>query len=95
MIMKVKVYIDWQNRLVLSETEFNEMISNRIKEKIENNYELDYYLENENPYSHSEIFFLTDTEKKELYKKFQDYCREEVKKEVIDNEDWSEDLIEI
>lgn len=93
--MKVKVYVNWEDQRVLSEKQFNEMISETIKDKFNDDYELNHYLEWENPHTYSEIFFLTATEKEELYKKFKNYCEEQVEEDTLNNGEWSEKIIEI
>ena len=93
--MKTKVYVNWERQEILSESEFNEMLADKVQEKINDENELSYYLENENPYTYSEIFWLTPTEREMLFQHFKDYCKEEAESEVMEDDDWFERFIEI
>ena len=95
MIMKVKVYVNWEEQEILSESEFSEMIANKTKEKIDDDYELNHFLEYQSTYSYSEVFRLTAKEKDKIYKEFQEYCREEAEADVLNEDNWFEKFIEI
>ena len=91
--MNVKVYLNWQERQILTESEFNEMVAKRTQEKLNDDYELNYFLERS--YLFSEVFRLTPEEKDEIYKEFQEFCREEAETDIMDDDDWVEKIIKI
>ena len=91
--MKVKVYVNWQERQILTESEFSEMIADRTQKKLDDDYELSYFLERS--YLLSEVFRLTAEEKDEIYKEFQEYCREEAETDILNEDDWFERIIKV
>ena len=91
--MNVKVYVNWQERQILSESEFSEMIADRTQKKLDDDYEFSYFLER--AYLHSEVFRLTAEEKDEIYKEFQEYCREEAETDILNEDDWFEKIIKV
>lgn len=93
--MKVKIFVNWEERKILSESGFSEMIADRAQQKVNDDYELSYFLENEIVYSHSEVFKLTPEEKDKIYKEFQEYCKEEAETDVLNEDDWFEKFIEV
>lgn len=69
------------------------MLAKRTQEKLNDDYELGYFLERS--YLIYEVFRLTPEEKDEIYKEFQEYCREEAEEDIMDDDDWFEKIIEI
>lgn len=93
--MKVKIYVNWEKQQVLSDSEFSEMIADKAKEKINDDYELNHFLEHQSLYSYSEIFWLTQEERDKIYKEFREYCEEEAEADVLNEDDWFEKFIKI
>lgn len=93
--MKVKIFVNWEKQEILSESEFSEMIADKTKEKIDDDYELSHFLEYQSTYSYSEVFRLTPEEKDKIYKEFREYCEEEAEADILNEDDWFEKFIEI
>lgn len=93
--MEIKVYVNWDERQILSESEFSEMIADKTQEKIDDDYELSYYLEHATSYTYAEVFRLTSEEKDKIYNAFKGYCESEIETDVLNENDWTEEFIKI
>lgn len=93
--MKVKVYVNWENQQVLGEKEFDELIADKIKNKIDDDYELNNFLEWEKSYTLSEVFDFTEADKKMIMEEFRKYCEEGAEEEILNDGEWNEKIIEV
>ena len=72
----VKVYVNWQEREILTEDEFNEMKQNEARNLFEDEDEFKDWLNC--VYSASEIFEMTAEERIEVQKRWDEYCVDEI-----------------
>ena len=85
----VKVYVNWNERDILTEDEFNEMKQNKARNMFEDEDEFKDWLNSD--YSASEIFEMTAEERIEVQKRWDDYCINETQ----DNLDYEWDEIDL
>ena len=85
----VKVYVNWNERDILTEDEFNEMKQNKARNMFEDEDEFKDWLNSD--YSASEIFEMTTEERIEVQKRWDEYCMSETQ----DNLDYYWDEIDL
>ena len=85
----VKVYVNWNERDILTEDEFNEMKQNKARNMFEDEDEFKDWLNTD--YSASEIFEMTAEERIEVQERWDEYCADE----VHDNLDYEWDEIDL
>lgn len=85
----IKVYVNWNERDILTEDEFNELKQNKARNMFEDEDEFKDWLNC--GYSASEIFEMTTEERVEIQKKWDEYCADEVQ----DNLDYEWDEIDL
>lgn len=85
----VKVYVNWNERDILTEDEFNEMKQNKARNMFEDEDEFKDWLNTD--YSASEIFEMTAEERIEVQKRWDEYCMSETQ----DNLDYYWDEIDL
>ena len=85
----VKVYVNWNERDILTEDEYNEMKQNKARNMFEDEDEFKDWLNCY--YSASEIFEMTAEERLEIQKRWDEYCVDETQ----DNLDYYWDEIDL
>ena len=82
-----KNYTD-KNGKVISDKEFEELLKKKTKEWIEDNVWFEDWLHMNNYYI-SNIFFLSDEDKKEVWEKFEKDCLHEARWELLEVYGWA------
>lgn len=75
----MKIYINWDNREIKTETDFLELIDNTTSKKAETDYTLDDYLGEH--YTYEEIFYFNEEQKQKIINKW----GEKIKELVLDS----------
>ena len=89
--MKVKVYVNWYNREVINEKEFEKKVEETTQDYKEDKCFFDEWLNDH--YSANEVWNLNEEERKEVQKDFLIRCEELGVRDV--REDWEEEEIEV
>lgn len=89
--MKVKIYINWFNREIINEKEYEERVIETQKEYLEDDYYFVEWLE-EN-YRPSEVWEFDNAKKEAVRIEFSKSCRKDAEKDV--QSDWTEKEIEV
>lgn len=89
--MKVKIYINWFNREVINEKEFEKKVEETTQDYKEDKCFFDEWLNDH--YSANEVWNLNEEERKEVQKDFLIKCEELGVRDV--REDWEEEEIEV
>lgn len=84
-----KVYVNWQDREILTPDEYAEMKQNKARNMFDNEDEFKDWLNTD--YTASEIFEMTAEERLEIQKRWDDFCIEE----TDDNLEYYWDEVEI
>lgn len=71
----IKVYVNWQERDILTEDEYKELKQNKARNLFEDEDEFKDWLNTD--YSASEIFEMTAEERLEIQKRWDEYCVDE------------------
>ncbi len=85
----VKVYVNWQEREILTEDEYKDLKDIKIRIMTDKEDEFKDWLNTD--YSASEIFDMSTDERLEIHKRWDEYCADEVQ----DNLDYYWDEVEI
>lgn len=89
--MKVKVYVNWFDREVINEKEFEKKVEETTQDYKEDKCFFDEWLNDH--YSANEVWNLNEEERKEVQKDFLIKCEELGVRDV--REDWEEEEIEV
>ena len=96
--MKIKVYVDWKNKEILNEKEYNEFHDrevNAIADRyFEDKYEFNEFL-SDNDYDYADIFNMTDEEKEEVKAKWKAQCKDNAEEIFGDEYDYDEIELEV
>ena len=70
----VQVYINWVDREVMTQEEYERMRDDRLDEKLQDDWDFNEWLAGE--YNLNEVFDMTDDDKDEVRERYQRYCEE-------------------
>lgn len=84
--MEIKIYVDFENREVLTEKEFDKKLSDKAKEMQNNEDAFDRYLIQERIFSPSELFHLGPCAKNEICQQFNEYCKNKAEEALQEDE---------
>lgn len=94
--MKVKIYVDFENKEVLNETQYRVKLHKKVINLREDNDVLTDFLLNEKIFTAAEVFYLTPKEKEKVINDFIDYCEDLVEEALKeDGEEYTEVFLEI
>ena len=95
--MKVKMYVNWNEREILKEEEFKERVKEYAKENAEDPYEcreiLHNFLTDHKVFDIIDVYSLTTEQKEALEKEFEEYLIKDAEEMLLD--DYDEVTIEI
>lgn len=91
--MKKTIYIDWEEREVFTEKEFEEELTEEREQLINDDEAFEYWLECN--YTTLEIWKMTLVEKAQMLTKYKEYCNELAKKNLLSEWDGYIEKIEI
>lgn len=96
MKMKVKIYVDFENKKALNEAQYRAKLHKKAIGLREDNDVLTDFLLNEKIFTAAEIFYFTPKEKEKVINDFVEYC-EDLAKEALeeDGEEYTEVFLEI
>jgi hypothetical protein len=89
--MKVTIYVNWDENIILSEKDFEKEVLNEADEKFNDS---DFFSEWLSccGFDFSEVFNFTESEKEVQREKFKKYCLEYIRDYLINNEYKTDDL---
>ena len=95
--MKVKMYVNWNEREILKEEEFKERVKDYAEENAEDTYErnarLYDFLTDRKSLDMIDVYNLTAEQKGELEKEFEKYLLEDAEELLMD--DYDEVILEV
>ena len=84
--MDIRIYVDFDNREVLIEEEFNKKLSDKAKEMQNDEDIFNNYLIEERNFSASELFHLGPCIKNEICQQFNEYCKDKAEEALQEDE---------
>lgn len=87
--MKVKVYVNWDDGEILNKENYDKMLKGAVVEMMENRNEFSCWLDDN--YDIAEIWEATDADRLKIRNDWEEYCKEEARR----NFDYDEREIEI
>ena len=85
--MEIRIYVDFDNREVLTEKEFYKKLIEKAEEMRNDEYVFNNYLIKERGFSVSEVFHLDDpSAKNEICRQFNKYCKNKAEEALQEDE---------
>lgn len=93
--MEIKIYVDFDNREVLTEKEFNKKLSKKAEEMRNDEDVFNNYLIEEKSFSAFELFHLTPYSKDLIQQDFNEYCKDKAEEALQEDEYYDEYILKI
>ena len=95
--MKIKVYVDWNNKEILSEKDYKEFKNRKVNEMADTYFEDKYSLEEflSDNYNYADIFNMTNEEKEEAKAKWKAQCKDNAEENFGDEYDYDKIELEV
>lgn len=78
--MKIKIYVDYENQIVFTEKEYEEILTERIKSYKDDNYAFEDWLNDR--YNASEIFKMESHELDKVVERWEGVCEADAEEDI-------------
>lgn len=82
--MKITVYVDWSENVILSEADFEKEVLSEADERFDNSDFFGEWLSRN--FDPSEVFSFTEPEKEAQRARFKEYCLEDARDALFENQ---------